>query len=136
MARHRPSGSHSRREAGQEHGSYVEHVMGLPVLSESEEQDLARRWYGSGDRKALDRLISSHLRLVPTIAKKYAGYGIAIADLIGEGNIGLMQSAARFDPDKGFRFSTYARWWIKAAILNFILQSWSLVKVGQGAAKK
>jgi RNA polymerase sigma-32 factor len=85
---------------------------------------------------ALDRLIESHLRLVPRIARKFSGYGIAVNDLISEGYVGLMQSVSRFKPEKGFRFSTYARWWIKAAILNFILQTWSLVKVGNSASKK
>jgi RNA polymerase sigma-32 factor len=105
-------------------------------LTEAEEHDLVRRWYSQGDRKAFDALIGSHLRLVPKIAQKYAGYGLAIGDLIGEGNLGLLQSAERFKPEKGFRFSTYARWWIKAAILNHILQNWSLLKVGNGAGKK
>lgn len=108
----------------------------FPVLSESEEKELVQRWKTTGDRKALDRLIESHLRLVPRIARKYSGYGINVGDLISEGHIGLMQSIERFKPEKGFRFSTYARWWIKAAILNFILQTWSIIKVGNSAGKK
>ncbi len=112
------------------------HTRSFPVLSEAEEKDLIRRWKANGDRQALDRLIESHLRLVPRIARKFSGYGIAVNDLISEGHIGLMQSVERFKPEKGFRFSTYARWWIKAAILNFILQTWSLIKVGNSAGKK
>ncbi|MDG2244173.1 MAG: RNA polymerase factor sigma-32 [Rhodospirillaceae bacterium] len=108
----------------------------FPVLSETEEKKLVRRWKKTGDRDALDRLIESHLRLVPRIARKYSGYGINVDDLISEGHIGLMQSVERFKPEKGFRFSTYARWWIRAAILNFILQTWSLIKVGNSASKK
>jgi len=117
-------------------GSYLARIKTYPVLSEAEELSLVRRWYSEGDRAAFDTLISSHLRLVPRIAQKYAGYGLNPADLIGEGNLGLLQSAERFKPEKGFRFSTYARWWIKAAILNYILQNWSLLKVGNGAGKK
>ena len=123
-------------QASNEQARYLERIRSIPTLSEMEEQKLTRRWYGHGDRDAYDTLIASHLRLVPTIAKKFAGYGIDVNDLIGEGSIGLMQSAERFKPDKGFRFSTYARWWIKAAILNFILQTWSLIKVGKGAVQK
>ena len=108
----------------------------FPVLTESEERNLVRRWKIGGDREAMDRLIESHLRLVPRIARKYAGYGIAVNDLISEGHVGLMQSIEKFKPEKGFRFSTYARWWIKAAILNFVLQTWSLIKVGNSAGKK
>lgn len=116
--------------------SYLEDIKHFPVLSEAEEQDLIERWYGRGERRAYDALIASHLRLVPKIAQRYMGYGIPIADLIGEGNIGLLQSAERFEPEKGFRFSTYARWWIRAAMLNFILQTWSMIKLGNGAGKK
>ncbi len=122
--------------ARSEHSAYIEQIKNYPVLSEAEERELVRKWYSKGDRKAFDALIGSHLRLVPKMAQKYSGYGIPIGDLIGEGNIGLLQSAERFDPEKGFRFSTYARWWIRAAILNFVLQTWSLIKVGNGAAKK
>lgn len=108
----------------------------FPVLTEAEEKQLIQQWKVGGDMAALDRLIESHLRLVPRIARKFSGYGIAVNDLISEGHVGLMQSVERFKPEKGFRFSTYARWWIKAAILNFILQTWSLVKVGNSASKK
>ena len=116
--------------------NYMEDIKQFPILSEAQEQDLIERWYGRGDRKAYDALIASHLRLVPKIAQRYAGYGIPVVDLIGEGNIGLLQSAERFEPEKGFRFSTYARWWIRAAMLNFILQTWSMIKLGNGAGKK
>jgi RNA polymerase sigma-32 factor len=119
-----------------EHSAYLARIREFPVLSEREEQRLIRGWYDNGDRAAYDALIGSHLRLVPKIAQKYVGYGVPLADLIGEGNLGLLQSAERFDPQKGFRFSTYARWWIKAAMLNYVLQTWSLIKVGNGAAKK
>ncbi len=119
-----------------ESGTYLARIKEFPVLSEREEQRLIKGWYANGDRSAYDALIGSHLRLVPKLAQKYAGYGVPVADLIGEGNLGLLQSAERFDPSKGFRFSTYARWWIKAAMLNFVLQTWSLIKVGNGAAKK
>ncbi len=115
---------------------YLTRVKSYPVLGEQEELDLLDRWYQHGDQKAFEALITSHLRLVPKLAKKYAGYGIDVSDLISEGNVGLLHSVERFKPEKGFRFSTYARWWIKAAILNYILQTWSLVKVGNGANKK
>ncbi len=117
------------------HGSYLARIKAYPVLTEAEELALVRRWYQDGDRAAFDELIGSHLRLVPKIAQKYAGYGLPLGDLIGEGNLGLLQSAERFKPEKGFRFSTYARWWVKAAILNHILQNWSILKVGTGAGK-
>lgn len=123
------------RVAG-EHSAYLSRIKTYPVLTEAEERTLIERWYERGDRHAFDTLIGAHLRLVPKMASRYAGYGVPIADLIGEGNLGLLQSAERFEPEKGFRFSTYARWWIKAAMLNFILQTWSLIKVGNGAAKK
>jgi RNA polymerase sigma-32 factor len=132
-------GPHATRTLGAsrtEHGSYFARIKEFPVLGEREERRLIERWYAKGERDAYDALIGSHLRLVPKIAQKYTGYGVPLADLIGEGNLGLLQSAERFDPDKGFRFSTYARWWIKAAMLNYVLQTWSLIKVGNGAAKK
>jgi RNA polymerase sigma-32 factor len=117
------------------HSAYLTQIKAYPVLSEAEELDLVRRWYGEGDRSAFDALIGSHLRMVPKIVQRYAGYGMSVGDLIGEGNLGLLQAAERFKPEKGFRFSTYARWWVKAAILNHILQNWSLLKVGSGAGK-
>ncbi len=116
--------------------NYLDRIKDYPILSEAEELALIDRWYQKGDRKAYDALIASHLRLVPKIAQRYMGYGIPVSDLIGEGNVGLLQSADRFEPAKGFRFSTYARWWIRAAMLNFILQTWSMIKLGNGAGKK
>ena len=95
-----------------DHGAYLARIKAYPVLSEAEEHALVHRWYQNGDRAAFDALIGSHLRLVPKIAQKYAGYGLHVGDLIGEGNLGLLQSAERFKPEKGFRFSTYARWWV------------------------
>ncbi len=130
------AGSGAGSSARAEYSAYLEQIKHFPVLTEREERDLVRKWYTKGDRAAYDALIGSHLRLVPKMAQKYSGYGVPVGDLIGEGNIGLLQSAERFDPDKGFRFSTYARWWIRAAILNYVLQTWSLIKVGNGAAKK
>jgi RNA polymerase sigma-32 factor len=115
---------------------YLSRVKSYPVLSEAEERDLIERWYQHGDKRAFETIITSHLRLVPKLAQKYSGYGIDVSDLISEGNVGLLHSVERFKPEKGFRFSTYARWWIKAAILNYILQTWSLIKVGNGANKK
>jgi RNA polymerase sigma-32 factor len=115
---------------------YLSRVKSYPVLSEAEERDLIERWYQHGDKRAFEAIITSHLRLVPKLAQKYSGYGIDVSDLISEGNVGLLHSVERFKPEKGFRFSTYARWWIKAAILNYILQTWSLIKVGNGANKK
>jgi RNA polymerase sigma-32 factor len=121
---------------GTDRVDYLGRVKSYPVLTEQEELDLIERWYQHGDQKAFEALITSHLRLVPKIAKKYAGYGIDVSDLISEGNVGLLHSVERFKPEKGFRFSTYARWWIRAAILNYVLQTWSLIKVGNGANKK
>ncbi len=117
-------------------GDYLSQIKTYPVLTEAEEHELLTRWFQHGDKKAHDALINSHLRLVPKIAQKYSGYGIDITELISEGNLGLLHSLEKFQPEKGFRFSTYARWWIKAAILNFILQAWSLIKVGNGANNK
>jgi RNA polymerase sigma-32 factor len=117
-------------------GDYFTQIKTIPVLTEAEERDLVTRWYTHADKKAHDALIESHLRLVPKIAQKYSGYGIDMSELISEGNLGLLHSLQKFQPEKGFRFSTYARWWIKAAILNFILQAWSLIKVGNGANNK
>jgi RNA polymerase sigma-32 factor len=108
----------------------------FPMLSLQREQDLARAWHDHGDEAALRDLVGSHLRLVIKIARGFAGYGLPIADLIAEGNVGLMQAAQKFDPDRGFRFATYAMWWIRAAIQEYILHSTSLVKMGTTAAQK
>ena len=106
------------------------------MLSQEREQDLARAWHDHGDEAALRDLIGSHLRLVIKIARGFAGYGLPISDLIAEGNVGLMQAAQKFDPDRGFRFATYAMWWIRAAVQEYILHSTSIVKMGTTAAQK
>lgn len=115
---------------------YLAAVHGQPVLEEDEERRLAEAWTRDGDLDAAHRLVAAHLRLVPKVARQFRGHGMPIADLISEGNIGLLQSLRRYDPDKGFRFATYARWWIRAAILNHLLQDWSLVKIGTGTGNK
>ena len=115
---------------------YLSSINKFPLLSEKEEYMLAKRWQTRGDVKAARKLITSHLRLVSKIAFGHRGYKIPIEDLISEGNIGLMKAVKKFDPDRGFRLSTYAIWWIKASINQFILDSWSLVKLGTTAAQK
>jgi RNA polymerase sigma-32 factor len=115
---------------------YLQEIAKFPILTLKEEQDLSRRWHDHGDIDAAHRLVTSHLRLVAKIAFKYRGYGLPVGELIAEGNIGMMQAVKRFDPAKGFRLSTYAIWWIKAAIQEYILRSWSLVKIGSSAAQK
>jgi RNA polymerase sigma-32 factor len=102
----------------------------FPMLEPHEEYTLAKRWRERHQRDAAHRLVTSHLRLVVKIAARYRGYGLPVADLVSEGNVGLMHAVRRFEPDKGFRFSTYAMWWIKAAIQEYVLRSWSLVKIG------
>ena len=109
---------------------YLEEIRHFPILKAEEEHALAARWRGHGDESAAHQLLTSHLRLVSKIAMGYRRYGLPVSDLISEGNIGLMRAVRRFDPDKGTRFSTYALWWIKAAIQDYILRSWSLVKIG------
>jgi RNA polymerase sigma-32 factor len=108
----------------------------FPILSPERELDLARAWRDDGDKAALQDLVGSHLRLVIKIARGFAGYGLPVSDLIAEGNVGLMQAAQKFDPDRGFRFATYAMWWIRAAIQEHILHSTSIVKMGTTAAQK
>ena len=115
---------------------YLEKVRGFPMLAEREERDLARRWRAERDPEALARLVGSHLRMVVKMAMDNRGYGLPVAELISEGNLGLMQALEKFDPERGFRLSTYARWWIRAAIQDYILRSWSLVKMGTTAAQK
>jgi len=114
----------------------VEESKRFPMLTLDREQELARRWRDEGDRAALQDLVGSHLRLVVKIARGFTGYGLPLADLVAEGNVGLMQAAEKFDPDRGFRFATYAMWWIRAAIQEYVLHSWSLVKMGTTAAQK
>jgi RNA polymerase sigma-32 factor len=115
---------------------YLQEIRKFPVLAAGEELALAKSWQQQGDLKAAHRLVTSHLRLVAKIAMGYRGYGLPVADLISEGNVGMMQAVKRYDPDKGFRLSTYAMWWIRAAIQEYILHSWSLVKIGTTAAQK
>ena len=115
---------------------YLEEIRRFPMLEPQEEYMLAKRWREHGDRSAAHRLVTSHLRLVAKIAMGYRGYGLPISEVISEGNVGLMQAVKRFEPDKGFRLATYAMWWIKAAIQEYILRSWSLVKMGTTANQK
>jgi len=115
---------------------YLEEIRRFPMLQAEEESALARRWREHGDADAAHELVTSHLRLVVKIAVGYRGYGLPVSELISEGNIGLMQAAKRFDPEQGFRFATYAMWWIKAAIHEYVLRSWSLVKMGTTANQK
>ncbi|MEL0106488.1 MAG: RNA polymerase sigma factor RpoH [Rhodospirillaceae bacterium] len=115
---------------------YLQTIRGYPMLAPEEEQSLARRWRDHEDSQAGDTIVTSHLRLVAKIAMGYRGYGLPVAELISEGNIGLMQALNRFDPERGFRFSTYAMWWIRAAMQEYILHSWSLVKMGTTASQK
>jgi RNA polymerase sigma-32 factor len=122
---HEDALSRAMREAGR-----------FPLLSAQDEQEISRAWRDRRDAKAMERLVQSHLRLVTKIARGFSGYGLPVADLIAEGHLGLMQAVEKFDPDKGFRFNTYAVWWIRAAIQTYILHNWSLVKMGTTAAQK
>jgi RNA polymerase sigma-32 factor len=115
---------------------YLEEIRRVPMLEPHEEHMLAKRWREHGDHAAAHKLVNSHLRLVARIATGYRGYGLPISELISEGNVGLIQALKRFEPDKGFRLATYATWWIKAAIQEYILRSWSLVKMGTTANQK
>src|SRR5256714_4938613 len=115
---------------------YLAEIRRFPMLQAEEECLLAKRWREHGDREAAHRLVTSHLRLVAKIAMGYRGYGLPISEVVSEGNVGLMQAVKRFEPEKGFRLATYAMWWIKAAIQEYILRSWSLVKMGTTANQK
>ena len=115
---------------------YLEEIRRFPMLQPDEEYVLAKRWKEHSDSDAAHRLVTSHLRLVAKIAMGYRGYGLPIGEVISEGNIGLMQAVKRFEPDKGFRLATYAMWWIRASIQEYILRSWSLVKMGTTASQK
>jgi RNA polymerase sigma-32 factor len=115
---------------------YIEEIRRVPMLEPHEEYMLAKRWREHGDHEAAHKLVNSHLRLVTRIATGYRGYGLPISELISEGNVGLMQAVKRFEPEKGFRLATYAIWWIKAAIQEYILRSWSLVKMGTTVNQK
>ena len=115
---------------------YLEEIRRFPMLEPQQEYMLAKRWQEHEDAAAAQKLVTSHLRLVARIAMGYRGYGLPIGEVISEGNVGLMQAVKRFDPDKGFRLATYAMWWIRAAIQEYILRSWSLVKMGTTASQK
>ena len=115
---------------------YLQEISKFPMLEPNEEIDLSKRWRDHGDVEAAHRLVTSHLRLVAKMAFRFRGYGLPVGELIAEGNIGMMQAVKRFDPDKGFRLATYAIWWIKAAMQEYILRSWSMVKIGSSAAQK
>ena len=115
---------------------YLEEIRQFPMLEPQQEYMLAKSWREHGDRDAAHQLVTSHLRLVARIAMGYRGYGLPIGEVISEGNVGLMQAVKRFDPEKGFRLATYAMWWIRAAIQEYILRSWSLVKMGTTASQK
>ena len=115
---------------------YLQEIRKFPLLAADEEFMLAKRWREHADADAAHRLVTSHLRLVAKIAMGYRGYGLPVSELISEGNVGMMQAVKRFDPDKGFRLATYAMWWIRASIQEYILHSWSLVKLGTTAAQK
>ena len=115
---------------------YLQEIKKFPILTAEEEYMLAKRYKEHGDTEAAHKLVTSHLRLVAKIAMGYRGYGLPVADLIAEGNIGMMHAVKKFDPEKGFRLATYAMWWIKAAIQEFVLRSWSQVKIGTTASQK
>ena len=115
---------------------YLSQIKKFPMLDAEEEYMLAKNWRENGNLKAAHKLVTSHLRLVAKIAMGYRGYGLPVNELISEGNLGLMQAVKKFDPDKGFRLATYAMWWIKAAIQEYVLRSWSLVKMGTTTAQK
>ena len=123
-----------KAESGLSH--YLEEIRRFPMLEPQQEYMLAKRWREHGDRDAAHKLVTSHLRLVAKIAMGYRGYGLPISEVVSEGNVGLMQAVKRFEPEKGFRLATYAMWWIKAAIQEYILRSWSLVKMGTTANQK
>ncbi|MBM3632890.1 MAG: RNA polymerase sigma factor RpoH [Alphaproteobacteria bacterium] len=115
---------------------YVRQIRNLPMLTLEEEYELAKKWRDDGDSQAVEQLVASHLRLVAKVASGYRGYGLPLSDLVAEGNIGMMQAMKHYDPDRGFRLSTYAMWWIKASIQDYILRTWSLVKIGTTSAQK
>ncbi len=116
--------------------SYLREIQTFPMLEREEEFMLAKRWREYDDTEAAHHLVTSHLRLVAKIARSYQGYGLPLADLVSEGNVGLMRAVKGFDPDRGFRLATYAMWWIRAAITEYVLRSWSMVKIGTVAAQK
>lgn len=115
---------------------YLQEIQKFPILDAEEEYMLAQRWRDYGDKEAAEKLVTSHLRLVAKLAMGYRGYGLSLAELISEGNIGLMHAVKKFEPERGFRLATYAIWWIKASIQEYVLRSWSLVKMGTSLAQK
>ena len=117
-------------------GAYLAQIKKFPMLDAEEEYMLAKNWKNTGNVKSAEKLVTSHLRLVAKIAMGYKGYGLPLNEMISEGNVGLMQAVKKFEPDKGFRLATYAMWWIKAAIQEYVLRSWSLVKMGTTSAQK
>jgi RNA polymerase sigma-32 factor len=117
-------------------GRYLDQIKKFPMLTAEDEYNLAKDWLDENNTKAAHKLVTSHLRLVAKIAMGYRGYGLPVADLIAEGNIGMMHAVKKFDPERGFRLATYAMWWIKAAIQEFVLRSWSQVKIGTTASQK
>ena len=117
-------------------GRYLDQIKKFPMLTAEDEYNLAKDWLDKNNTKSAHKLVTSHLRLVAKIAMGYRGYGLPVADLIAEGNIGMMHAVKKFDPEKGFRLATYAMWWIKAAIQEFVLRSWSQVKIGTTASQK
>ncbi|SCA55841.1 RNA polymerase sigma factor RpoH [Candidatus Terasakiella magnetica] len=124
------------RDSGDSLNTFLREAWKFPMLSADEEYMLAKRFHDSGDVDAAHKLVTSHLRLVAKIAMGYKGYGLPVADLISEGNVGLMKAVKKFEPEKGFRLSTYAMWWIRASVTEYILQSWSMVRLGTMAAQK
>jgi RNA polymerase sigma-32 factor len=131
-----PAGGRSVSAARNPGSGYLGDIRRFAILEKELEYRLAKRWREHGDRKAADQIVTSHLRLAAKIAKNYRGYGLPLPEMISEGNVGLMQAINRFEPDRGFRFATYAIWWIRAAIQDYILRSWSLVKIGTTASQK
>jgi RNA polymerase sigma-32 factor len=120
----------------QPRATYLDDIRRFAMLERDQEYKLAKRWRDHGDRDAADQLVTSHLRLAVKIAMNYRGYGLPVSEIISEGNVGLVQALSRFEPDRGFRFATYAMWWIRASIHDYILRSWSLVKIGTTASQK
>jgi RNA polymerase sigma-32 factor len=120
----------------QPRATYLDDIRRFALLERDQEYKLAKRWRDHGDRDAADQLVTSHLRLAVKIAMNYRGYGLPVSEIISEGNVGLVQALSRFEPDRGFRFATYAMWWIRASIHDYILRSWSLVKIGTTASQK
>jgi RNA polymerase sigma-32 factor len=125
--------SRHARSGAPERSRYLKEIQQFPMLGAQQEYQLAKSWCKLGDQDAADRLVTSHLRLVAKIARGYRGYGLPLPELISEGNIGLIHAIKRYEPDRGVRLATYAAWWIKAAIQEYILRSWSLVKIGTTA---